>query len=247
MNQDSIVFRTIQIKMQTRKVIKLKSSKWNINSKHQLLNFHLFFPEISHHASVPAANYCHARTTHISSFELCWPLWSCWGYFWILPRKVGEEIEIDVYFWYPMPESLNLILKATGCLLTYGSYMSYGKSQLPLLAPRHLVRLYEKRCHGSQVYLCGCCCHYSQWEGSTGRLQCWDQCLQVKGRGGEGAKPEENGGRHGKGWSQETCLGRKMHLHGPAGRDHVHPCGSSSEFQNSQLLFPNTMLLWKES
>lgn len=31
------------------------------------------------------------------------------------------------------------------------------------------------------------------------------------------------------------------------GWDHVHPCGSSSEFQNSQLLFPNTMLLWKES
>lgn len=62
-----------------------------------------------------------------------------------------------------MWEFLKPDVKGYRGLLTYGSCRSSGRSQLPKLAPRHLIRLYERGCHWRQMYLCGCCCHYSWW------------------------------------------------------------------------------------
>lgn len=120
---DSIVFRTISIKTRTRKVIKSKSLKYSTDFKQQVLQFYLFF-KISHRPRVEAHDHPYAtaeennmqkHTPRQSSRLSSAAPGSCQRYFWILPRKINNNIFYRLLFIVGTKCEIpsNLIWKAT--------------------------------------------------------------------------------------------------------------------------------------
>lgn len=98
------------------------------------------------------------RTTHRSTRHVKAPFWvllppeavrGISDFFW--ERLTQHFLETVIYRWYQMWESFKPDVKGYKDILTCGSCRSSGRPQLPKLAPRHLIKSYERGCHWRQT------------------------------------------------------------------------------------------------